>query len=412
MIKKVFLGALVALCACTKEEPLYDDVVFAKPEVEIEDGVVLLSAQQKGYCASYEDFAFAACDRLMAPGANFAFSPTSMVMSLSLAANGADGVTYEQIVDALGLHGSNFDEINALNYTMLQALPKLDSSVDISFANGMFAASEYKLLAPFRSRLEEAYDAAFFTLSKQNGVAQINSWVEAKTRGRITKLVQEQDFSDEFPNFAFVNACYMQAPWKCEFAKADDMLFRGSDGRGAMVESVAGLQIVGYGTVAGAQVVSLPIGLDAGFEMMIVLPSEGTTVADALSAIRNNGGFSAIEMKRQTAMCRLPKFAISLEADLEKCLKEMGVTDMWEDTANFYKMALVPSKVSAVKQACEFGIDENGICGAAASMVGGFATSTEEEAEPMAFEVDRPFGFCVREASTSAILFVGAVNSL
>ena len=47
----------------------------------------------------------------------------------------------------------------------------------------------------------------------------------------------------------------------------------------------------------------------------------------------------------------LPKFSISADAPLENTLKEMGITDAFENKADFSGMSEVPLKVSKVGEA-------------------------------------------------------------
>jgi serpin B len=55
-------------------------------------------------------------------------------------------------------------------------------------------------------------------------------------------------------------------------------------------------------------------------------------------------------------------------------------------------------------------VDEHGTEAAAATAVIGRAGGAPPSGDPIAFVVDRPFLFLVRDTSTGAILFMGRVN--
>ena len=420
MVKKLFIIAAIALVGCNSEgveiitEGEAEGDLFEKPEVVIEDGNVSLSKSEEGVIDAYEDFALTATCDLMPEESNFVYSPLSTTLALSLAANAAGENTYDELVAAMGLNGKDIDEINRLNYTLLQALPALNDDVEVSFANALFTSDVYDLLRPFKSRLTDAYDGRFFTLKSKQEAEQINAWVMEKTKGQISDLVEDTDFDEEKASFAFVNTCYLKAPWVSQFTTTEEKPFNLIDGSQINAQFLEELQLVKYANINGMEVVTLELGYESGFEVMFVLPNPSQTVSKALAEINSNGGFSAIskDMERDFVVLSLPKFKISEKIDFVDWLKQKGVIDLFDEyRAYLFKMALIPSYVTYVRQRCEFELDEKGVCGSAASVVGGFAGATGDDVEPEYREItlDRPFGFCVREASTSAILFMGQV---
>lgn len=421
MVRKLFIIAAIALVGCNSDEV---DVIsggeadvdlFEKPEVVIENGKVSLSRAQEEVMGCYEDFALTSTCDLMPEESNFAYSPLSATLALSLAANAADGTTYDELVTAMGFKGKDIDEINRLNYTLLQALPVLNSGVEVSFANALFTSSEYTLLRPFKSRLTEAYDGNFFTLKNKHEATQINAWVSEKTKGLITDLMDESDFTDNDPSVAFVNSCYLNGSWFGLFTKIEEKPFTLLDGSQTTAQYAEELQLISYTYIDGMEVVSLPLGIPLGktsvYEVDFVLPAPGQSVSKALATVNDLGGFSAVanSMKEMSMVLSIPKFKISDKIDLVDWLKLKGVKELFEPTADLFKMSLTPSYVTMVKQRCEFELDENGVSGAAATDVGGLAGHPGWKVDFSEITLDRPFAYCVREASSSAILFIGQV---
>ena len=106
---------------------------------------------------------------------------------------------------------------------------------------------------------------------------------------------------------------------------------------------------------------------------------------------------------------KMPKFKISYEVELSDILKNLGMTDMFEDgTADFSGMDVTKSLyVSGVKQKVVIDVNEEGTEAAAATgmvMEGCVKTSPLEE-----FTVDHPFIFYIRDKLTGVLLFQGRI---
>ena len=109
---------------------------------------------------------------------NLIISPLSAYQILSLAANGAKKNTLTEMISALG--GKSLEELNKINMKILKEAKKF-STVEIANAimtkinpNKNFIASGQK------------YGASIQTLKS---VSQVNSWCNAKTHGKIKKIL-------------------------------------------------------------------------------------------------------------------------------------------------------------------------------------------------------------------------------
>ena len=60
-------------------------------------------------------------------GENLFLSPMGVTIVSSMLANGADGATYDEIAETIGLKGYSLDKINDCYSTLVAALYKADS---------------------------------------------------------------------------------------------------------------------------------------------------------------------------------------------------------------------------------------------------------------------------------------------
>ena len=118
--------------------------------------------------------------------------------------------------------------------------------------------------------------------------------------------------------------------------------------------------------------------------------------------------FSKIEKEKASTKVHLeiPRFKIESTIQLNKILKELGMTDMFDDTAaDFEGISDENLVVSDAIQKAFVEVDEVGTTAAAATaIVIGTRSATSEK-----FIANRPFLFFVRDLQTGLLLFQGRV---
>ena len=77
---------------------------------------------------------------------NFCLSPMSASWALSMAANGADGATREQMYATLGFPMNDAEKINACQQKLIKRLSALDPErVTVGVANSMWVNENFKI---------------------------------------------------------------------------------------------------------------------------------------------------------------------------------------------------------------------------------------------------------------------------
>ena len=117
------------------------------------------------------------------------------------------------------------------------------------------------------------------------------------------------------------------------------------------------------------------------------------------------------EKRMCTVHFSLPKFDVSSQIDLSGALKELGITDVFDPgRSDFSPMTdLDDLYVSKASHAVRVSVDEQGVEGAAFTLIMMDAAGLIESKVEVDFVLDRPFLFAVT-SDTGHLLFVGVVN--
>ena len=339
----------------------------------------------------------------------------------------------QKITEALAGNGQENFIASPLSLRELSAMLALGSA-------GKTKASFDALLGDYRSFPKNQNDQAFFGASSLwlapwaelnpqysqdlanlgaerftlNGAGPINRWASAKTNGKIREILANVDPSSPM---VLANAARFKSAWSSRFLPSDtrNLAFRGAGGA-AGAPFMARTGYFGLGSANGYRWASLEYAA-GNYCFEAILPPEGTgaITADALQKFHKlAAGPLAAKTQSAYGTIHLPKFKIESSFDLKDAYAGAGMGHIFTDAADFSRMARSsdPLKVGQAVQKAFIEIDENGTeaaAASAASLVFGAAPPPAAKAE---IKFDRPFIFRIRETTTGAILFEGAVNRL
>ena len=106
----------------------------------------------------------------------------------------------------------------------------------------------------------------------------------------------------------------------------------------------------------------------------------------------------------------LPRFSVRSSGEVDEALRAIGARLAFTDQADFSGISRAePLKLSAVVQQAFADVDESGTEAAAASTGGTVEITSARIEAPLAFRVDRPFLFVIRDRATGLVLFSGRV---
>jgi serpin B len=346
---------------------------------------------------------------------NLVYSPTSISIALSLARAGAKGETAAQMDRVLGASaGSDAQKL-------ISALPVHDQKGDspkepmLSVANRLYG----DLTTPFaksfldftRSQFGAEAQSLDFRHHAEDARLAINKWVEQQTHDKIRDLLG-QGSVDAGTRAVLVNAIYLKAQWLTEFepnATRPDA-FAVISGSSKKVPTMHGDVIANTGAHDGARLLDLPYfsGKGPRLSMLLVVPENRTLpMIEADYAREGLAPFTAAASTSDRVMLGLPKFETGSSAEVSTALQTFGMTDAFNDKADFSGMSANKTMISAVIHKAWIKVDEGGTEAAAATAV--VVRDSAVVAGPShSFAVDRSFLFFIHDDQGN-VLFAGRI---
>lgn len=336
-------------------------------------------------CAAAEDVSFALLKQLYIPGGNTVFSPVSLHAALGMAAEGANGVTRDELI----------------------ALISEASSEELKSANAVFLAPDVALKDAYRAAIDQKYAAESFAIDADI-VKNVNAWAEEKTDGMIQNLMQNPP---ENSGLILINAVAMEKDWEKPFKEENtcEEDFYALSGI-LPVQMMHQTEHFLYCEKDGAQIICLPYK-NSNLEMWIVLPAEGgmeafleTLDAEGLDYFTDDAGMKEVILS-------LPKMDVTGENKLVAPLKAMGVNAAFGENADFSGISDTAMFIGDVFQKARISMNEKSTKAAAATMVIMVKGMMRQEEPPVEMRVNRPFFFAVRDSETGAVCFCGAIEN-
>lgn len=356
---------------------------------------------------------------------NCVYSPLSLSFALALAGYGAEDETASQILRELGMtdRGELAKECGNLfrRYAYQEQRDKLNfesygqGTYDsrIRLANSLWISDSLKLKEEYQKAAADEFYASSYSVDFRDKEAgeQIGRWIADKTEG---VLKPQLNLAPE-TLLTLVNTLYFYGGWRDQFlpelTKEDTFTLKG--GEKITVPFLNRTDIMGSFKKGDGYLVS-SLGTNNNCEMVFLLPDEGRDTAEFLGspeALSDALGGGEEDYVSGEVVWKVPKFSFGSSFDLEKMLRGLGMERMFGENAQFGGISDQPLLLSAAIQEAHIGIDENGVEGAAYTMLamaGGAAVTDPRRAE---MRLDRPFLFGIRDISNDVWLFLGVCQN-
>ena len=348
---------------------------------------------------------------------NYMFSPMSIKMALSLAANGASGNTQTEILNTLGL--TSPEEFNSVSKDLIERYSQTDI-LSLNIANSIWVNKDktsQNFSDDFKSIAAEYYNADVNTVTNADAVGKINSWVNDKTKGKITQIVQT---ADDFWAM-LVNAIYFKGAWQDEFnegaTKPDE--FTNADGTKSQIDFMNKTRWFPYAETKSVKIIELSyknrvdkisdsgeyLGTDKYDNLdvsMYLIASDG----DINPEQELNAAIGAEQFKSTYIKMSVPKFKIEYSTSLNDILKNLGIVSAFNTNAEFEKMFDKGNMwFTNTLHKTYINVDEKGTEAAAVTAIG--MAGSAMPPEPIELKFNKPFCFIIRDNTCGETLFMG-----
>ena len=364
---------------------------------------------------------------------NIFYSPYGISTALSIVANGAEGQTQAEILQAISANSvegpNNF-------YSLFQndILEKYSGyGRKLSDSNLILISKDYAkngINRDYQDIVENVYRStikpADFSGNLDGEKKFITGWVANKTNNFIQdyqSIVSKDTVMD------ILNVVYFKGDWESPFngAYTSTDKFKNSDSSKTEVKmmSQAFKNSIKYYEDDKFKGIELPYKKLNGqtiTAMYIVMPfnSSDLNVANEWAAETEKYRQEFLENLKNAPIfygkvyLRLPKFELDIENKIVDNLKIMGVEQAFTNGAEFGKMVNdLRLKIDDVNHRAKIKVDEMGTEAAAVTEMNMMLTSAPPMPEVIKnFYADRPFLFVIKDVQYDIDLFTGVVNKL
>lgn len=374
-----------------------------------------------------------------AEGRNIFFSPWGISTSLAMVYLGTKGTTAAQMSQVLHFgsiqdfksgpdsekkrkmecHSGKSEEIQSDFQTLTAEILKHGNSYVLKIANRIYVEKTY----PFHNKYLEDMKTYFgaepqsvnFVEASGQIRKEINSWVGSQTGGKIPNLLPD-DAVDNKTKMVLVNALYFKGTWEHQFSvqNTTERPFRINKTTSKPVQMMSMKQSLQVFHIEELQTIGVQLHYqNREFSLLLLLPEEVDGLKQLERAItyeKLDKWTSADMMDTYEVQLYLPKFKMEESYDLKSALRDMGMTDAFnQGKANFSNMTSERNLfLSNVFHKTFLEINEEGTEAAAGT---GSEVNFRIKAPSIELNADHPFLFLTRHNVTNTILFYGRFYS-
>ena len=360
---------------------------------------------------SSADFAIKLFQQTRDDNKNSLISPLSVMLALSMTANGAKGETLVQMEALLG-GDIPMETLNEYLYSYIKALPS-EKTAKLNIANSIwFRDNGFTAEKAFLQKNADYYGAAAYkSVFDEKTLRDINNWVKKNTDGMIEKIIDNID-SDAV--MYLINTVLFDAEWE-NIYKKDEI----SDGTFTALDStkrtVSMMYSVEQRYLDDGKATGFIKPYKNGYSFAALLPNEDISLSDYVASMSGKAFVDTIKNARDVPVeTAIPKFSYDYDIEMSSALKALGMTLPFEAAeADFSALGHSDSGnifISRVLHKAYIAVDEKGTKAGAAT-----AVETNLMSDTVGIyrvTLDRPFVYAIIDDATGLPVFIGAVTDI
>ena len=401
----VMVFALSAFTAC--DVPQFDDLMDGiKPRGNTGDAAELTDVSD----AAVTDFAIRLFKESMETGENTLISPLSVLVALSMTANGADNETLSQMEAVLGMP---IDQLNTWISTYMANLPE-EEKYKLSLANSIWFTDDERFTVnqDFLQTNADYYGADIYRAPFDDDTCKdINKWVKDNTDGMIKNIL------DQIPQEAvmyLINALAFDAEWQ-------DIYFENQVREGEFTTENGEKRNVDMMYSEENKYLEdkhatgfIKYYKDRKYAFAALLPKEGTTVSEYIASLDGEHLNNLLtNAKSAFVNTSIPKFETEYDVEMSAVLSGMGMPDAFSGaTADFSKLGHSTAGnifINRVLHKTFISVDERGTKAGAATVVEMNDECALIIEDPKQVFLDRPFVYMLIDCETNQPFFIGTM---
>lgn len=360
---------------------------------------------------SSADFAIRLFQKTRDDSKNSLISPLSVMLALSMTANGAKGETLAQTESLLG-GDIPMETLNEYLYSNINALPS-EKTAKLNVANSIwFRDNGFTAENTFLQKNADYYGAAVYKSAFDvKTLRDINNWVKKNTDGMIEKII---DDIDPDAVMYLINTVLFDAEWENIYKKDEvrDGTFTALDGTkrtASMMYSAERLYL------DDGKAIGFIKPYRNGYSFVALLPNEDISLSDYAASMTGKSFADTIKNAEDVPVeAAMPKFSYDYDIEMSGALKALGMTKPFDAAkADFSALGSSDSGnifISRVLHKSYITVDEKGTKAGAATAADIKATS--DIGGLYSVTLDRPFVYAVIDDAYGLPVFIGAVTDI
>ena len=345
-------------------------------------------------------------------GENTLISPLSVLLALSMTANGAEGETLEQMQAVLGM---TTEKLNQYLYSYMKGLHRNEKN-KLHLANSIWFTEDkrFTVKQEFLQTVADYYGADIFKAPfNRQTCKDINRFVEQNTDGMIPEIL------DRIPKDAvmyLVNALAFEAEWAEVYGKHQvrEGVFTKEDGKEQKAEFMYGSEelyleddkATGY----------MKYYKDKKYAFAAMLPRDGVSVSEYVGQLDGKALNALLRNPQHTTVqTSIPKFETEYDVEMSDILKGMGMTDAFDGgRADFEGLGISEGGNIFINRVIHKTFISVGEQGTKAGAATGVETNdgSMKPAKEVKVYLDRPFVYMLVDCENHIPFFIGTMTDV
>ncbi|MBQ3066280.1 MAG: serpin family protein [Clostridia bacterium] len=399
-----FIMAMLSSCTASRADNLMNGIT---PRQNAADDLLYTDVSD----IAVTEFALRLFRESTVEGENTLISPLSILIALSMTANGADNETLTQMQNTLGMPVS---QLNPWIRRYIDGLPSAEKH-KLSLANSIWFSDDDRFIVnqDFLQTNADYYSADIYKAPfDQSTVKEINQWVKGKTDGMISQILDS--VSPDTIMF-LINTLTFDAEWQTIYSESQiaDGIFSTKDGVSRRVEMMYADEHLYLEDENATGFIKYYNGQKYAFAAL--LPNEDT---DVLEYVRSLRAEHLNHMLNNAKVCpvntAIPSFSCSYQAEMIDILRSMGITDLFDPAkADLSLLGRAASEeenlfVSRILHKTYINVDARGTKAGAVTAITVTCTSAVID-NPKTVYLDRPFVYMLIDCENNIPLFIGTL---
>ena len=360
---------------------------------------------------SSADFAIRLFQKTRDDSKNSLISPLSVMLALSMTANGAKGETLTQTESLLG-GDIPMETLNEYLYSYIKALPS-EKTAKLNIANSIWVRDNgFTAEKAFLQKNADYFDAAVYKSAFDvKTLRYINNWVKKNTDGMIEKII---DDIDPDAVMYLINTVLFDAEWENIYKKDEvrDGTFTALDGTkrtASMMYSAEHLYL------DDGKAIGFIKPYRNGYSFVALLPNEDISLSDYAASMTGKSFADTIKNAEDVPVeTIIPKFSYDYDIEMSGALKALGMPLPFDaEKADFSALGSSGNGnifISRVLHKAYIAVDEKGTKAGAATAVE--IKETAVAVDIYSVTLDRPFIYAVTDNATGLPVFIGTVTDI